>query len=604
MLIFRRVVLVSLFAGTVACGGGGKNNGNGSGATDTTAPTVPAGLQAVALSSSSIRCTWNASTDNVGAVGYAVFRNGALIEATANLEYTDTGLTPGTTYVYTVAAADAAGNASGKSAPASATTLAPPADTTPPTVPANLTAIAASTSRIDLAWTASTDNVGVTGYRIYRNGSQVGISSSALYSDTGLSPSTSYTYTVAAVDAAANVSGQSGSASATTLAPPPDTTPPTVPPNLTAIAASTSRIDLAWAASTDNVGVTGYKVYRAGVQVGISIGTSYSDIGLSPSTVYSYTVAAYDAADNSSAQSPAAVARTAALWTLASLPDTGQTTSYFAGDDGSYLIRPPSYGDNANGTVTDNVTGLVWQKQDDGTTMTWTAAVDYCEGLALGGFTDWRLPGDLELMSIVDYGRIDPAISVAYFTNTQQAYWSSTSLASSPTMAWFVAFHAGNGVNSQDKTSPLAARCVRGGPWAVAGAQFHDDGDGGITDARTGLTWQKADGGAKTWQDAVSYCEGLTLAGKTDWRMPNVKEMRTIIDNTRQDPALDTTYFDLPSPNANYWSSTNVISRTSYAWILGMGSGAVGFEGESGSYAVRCVRGGVPPPPPCIVVCG
>ena len=93
-------------------------------------------------------------------------------------------------------------------------------DTTNPSIPANLTAIAVSSSQINLSWTASTDNVGVTGYRIYRGGNQIATSITANYSDTGLSPSTAYTYTVSAYDAAGNNSLQSASATTTSLPPP------------------------------------------------------------------------------------------------------------------------------------------------------------------------------------------------------------------------------------------------------------------------------------------------------------------------------------------------------------------------------------------------
>ena len=90
-----------------------------------------------------------------------------------------------------------------------------------------------------------------------------------------------------------------------TVGPPPDTTPPSTPANLTATAVSSSQINLSWTASTDNVGVTGYKIFRDGVQVGTSATNSYSNTGLAASTVYSYTVSAYDAAGNNSAQSSA-----------------------------------------------------------------------------------------------------------------------------------------------------------------------------------------------------------------------------------------------------------------------------------------------------------
>ncbi len=187
-----------------------------------------------------------------------------------------------------------------------------PADTTPPSIPTNLSATAVLSTQINLAWTASTDNKGVVGYRVFRNGVQTsGTPTTNSYSDTGLTASTAYTYTVQAVDAAGNVSAQSAPASATTLpAGTLDTTAPSTPTNLTATAISSTQINLAWTASTDNVGVTGYKVFRGGTQVGTAATNSYSNTGLTASTAYTYTVSAYDAAGNNSAQSASASATT------------------------------------------------------------------------------------------------------------------------------------------------------------------------------------------------------------------------------------------------------------------------------------------------------
>ena len=129
----------------------------------------------------------------------------------------------------------------------------------------------------------------MTGYRVYRNGSQVGTTASTSYSDTGLSEVTSYSYRVAAYDAAGNTSAQCTAVAVSTL----DATAPSVPANLQATVVSTSRIDLSWTASTDNVAVAGYRVYRDGSLVASPAGTSYSDTGLSAGTTYSYRVAAY-----------------------------------------------------------------------------------------------------------------------------------------------------------------------------------------------------------------------------------------------------------------------------------------------------------------------
>ncbi len=197
-------------------------------------------------------------------------------------------------------------------------------DTTAPSQPTGLTATPASGSQINLAWTASTDNVGVTGYRIFRDAVQVGASPTTTYNDTGLTPATGYTYTVAAVDAAGNVSVPSAPASATTTAP--DNTPPSQPGGLTAVAVSASQINLAWTASTDNVGVTGYRVFRNGVQVVTSPTTTYNDVGLAASSTYTYTVTAMDAAGNNSATSAPATATTAAVTTPPAFVQVNSTT--------------------------------------------------------------------------------------------------------------------------------------------------------------------------------------------------------------------------------------------------------------------------------------
>jgi chitodextrinase len=193
------------------------------------------------------------------------------------------------------------------------TVAAPVTDTTPPTIPTGVSASAGSSTQINLSWVASTDNVGVTGYRVYRGGALLTtLGAVTTLQNTGLSASTTYSYTVQAIDAAGNASGQSIAASATTLAA-PDTSAPSTPSGLTASATSSSQISLSWTASTDNVGVTGYRVYRGGALL-VTLGAviTYQNTGLSPSTTYSYTVQAIDAAGNASGQSVAVSASTPA----------------------------------------------------------------------------------------------------------------------------------------------------------------------------------------------------------------------------------------------------------------------------------------------------
>ena len=124
-----------------------------------------------------------------------------------------------------------------------------------------------------------------------------------------------------------------------------------------------------------------------------------------------------------------------------------------------------SYTDNGNATVTDNVTGLMWQQSDDNTTRGWEGAIAYCEALILGGHSDWRLPNVKELKSIVDYGALNPAANTAYFPSTKTSYyWSSTSFNKYTSEAWNVNFIDGYvGNNTNGKTYPNYVRCVRGG---------------------------------------------------------------------------------------------------------------------------------------------
>jgi chitodextrinase len=181
-------------------------------------------------------------------------------------------------------------------------------DTQPPTMPTGLTTTSVSSGSVRLAWSASTDNIGVAGYTVYRNGAAIDTTgaTTTTYTDSTVAPSTTYTYKVDAFDAAGNHSAQSASVSVTTPPASSDTSPPTVP---TALAAglSGSTVNLNWNASTDNVGVSGYTVYRDAAVLATVPGTStsYSDSAAARGATHTYAVDAFDAAGNHSAQSEA-----------------------------------------------------------------------------------------------------------------------------------------------------------------------------------------------------------------------------------------------------------------------------------------------------------
>lgn len=227
---------------------------------DAMAPSAPQGLSATATSSTSIVLNWGAATDNIGVTGYRVYRCSGggcspdvQIASPNTTSHTDTGLNAATSYSYRVVAVDGAGNASAPSTIAAATTLpasTPTADTTPPAVPTGVTATAASSSSITVSWSAATDNVGVTGYLLYRcsgsgctSATQIASPTATSYTDTGLTAGTSYSYSVAAVDAAGNVSAPSQLATAVTLSTTPALTWSINPPPVL-IAGSSSGYDL------------------------------------------------------------------------------------------------------------------------------------------------------------------------------------------------------------------------------------------------------------------------------------------------------------------------------------------------------------------------
>jgi hypothetical protein len=299
---------------------------------DSQPPSAPGALSATGATSARIDLSWGAATDNLGVTGYLVercagtscanFTQIASVSGTT-LVYSDAGLIPSSGYSYRVRASDGAGNLGPYSSVAIATTLP---DSTPPSAPASLTASAISSTRVNLSWSAATDDVGVTGYLIERC-QGAGCSTFAqiaaptgtgvAYSDTTVTSGNTYSYRVRATDGAGNLGGYSPVATATT--PTPDITPPTAPATLSAAAVSNTQVNLSWAAATDNVAVTGYLIERcqgAGCSTFAQIaappgtGTSYGDAGLTASTSYSYRVRATDGAGNLGPYSPVASATT------------------------------------------------------------------------------------------------------------------------------------------------------------------------------------------------------------------------------------------------------------------------------------------------------
>jgi len=290
-------------------------------------------------------------------------------------------------------------------------------------------------------------------------------------------------------------------------------------------------------------------------------------------------------------------------WGIANLPDTGQTQSFTAtfGEDSDYTLNPPSFLDHGDGTVTDNVTGLIWQRADGGE-MTWENAAAYANSLVLAGQSDWRLPTAHELFGILNHGARNPALNTNVFTPTAAQYWWSRDVQPTDSNRVWVA-NAGGGIGPHPKTETISAggakrihvRCVRGAapPMSQPMQHFVRNGDGTVTDQDTGLTWQQAEAPmAISWEAALQYAEGLVLSGHSDWRLPNVKELQSLNDESLAGPSLDTNFFPAAKPT-RYWSSTSEINDPNRAWFVDFQLGIVSYDSKSTNIWMRCVRGGI-----------
>lgn len=185
-------------------------------------------------------------------------------------------------------------------------------DASPPSAPTGLRVTDRTPTAVGFAWNASTDNVGVTGYAVYRGSQKIATTTDTAFADTGLTPKTAYSYRVRALDAQGNASGYSSTLNVSTL--PPDRTAPTRPTNAVAQVIDANTVRLAWTAATDNVAVTGYDVYLAGGTdpIGTTAGTSFDHV-VPAGTTASYEIVAFDEAGNRSARSVASVAVTTPL---------------------------------------------------------------------------------------------------------------------------------------------------------------------------------------------------------------------------------------------------------------------------------------------------
>ncbi len=302
------------------------------------------------------------------------------------------------------------------------------------------------------------------------------------------------------------------------------------------------------------------------------------------------------------------------------IPDTGQTHSILStfGEDADYTGNSPSYTKlDSNGAalansakqwamVKDNITGLIWEgKTDDGSIhdkdntysfdIVYNNFIDILNEKEFGGYSDWRLPTSFELITIIDYGSADPAINTDYFINTMieqnnvtKGYLTSDVQSKSTNLKymWLVYYLWGGGNDAVQSQLPQYVRAVRGNAFVNS---FVDNGDGTVSDLSTGLMWMKQKPTASLkWEDAIKYCEDLSYAGYDDWRLPNIKQLASILNLSASN------HFLRNNSPGSCWSSTyyQYYAHINSAWVGGFSPGAVslGRPETKNLYSILPVR--------------
>lgn len=290
-------------------------------------------------------------------------------------------------------------------------------------------------------------------------------------------------------------------------------------------------------------------------------------------------------------------------WSIIQAPGDG---AQFYGQDAHYSGLQPAYATNGDGTVTDMVTALMWQQTPEMDDLpSFAEAVAGAEAFRLGGYDDWRLPTIKELYSLIQF--IGSSRTLTPYLDTENfdfrhgeesrgervidaQYWSATEYVGLTMNGDATVF----GVNFADgrikgyprdgkpggEVSVHFVRYVRGNP-DYGLNDFVDNGDDTVSDLATGLMWQKSDDGVgRNWGDALQFAEGLELAGHSDWRLPNAKELQSIVDYTRAPdatspglvgPAINPV-FDLSETESWFWTGTTLTETPPQA---GVGSHAV-----------------------------
>ena len=295
------------------------------------------------------------------------------------------------------------------------------------------------------------------------------------------------------------------------------------------------------------------------------------------------------------------------------LIDCPEEDEAFYGQDAQFEAPEFSFIDNGDGTISDQNTGLMWQQVPSSSDFKWQEAVDYCENLVFAGYDDWRMPSAKELFSISDFNSGWPYLDLTYFDlasgqiTKDEQYWTSNYYVGVTVEGGSESAFGVNHVTGHIKAYPANSGGPIGGKYvrAVRGDTYGeneltDNGNGTITDNASQLMWTQDDNGEGIdWEAALAYAENSEYAGFSDWRLPDVKELQSIVDynyspsatdEEHQGPAIDPMFNCTPIINeagdddyGYYWTSTSAHFTSGepyyYAWYVAFGM-AVNDQGD------------------------
>ena len=289
--------------------------------------------------------------------------------------------------------------------------------------------------------------------------------------------------------------------------------------------------------------------------------------------------------------------------------DCGSQESSSYGQDGDLIRNLFNYDTATVGVIEDELTGFSWEQTPPPSSGAAAQAASRCESLTLGGRDDWRLPSVRELLTVVDYGvdsnAGEPTLDLA-FDGPRGLYWTGDLDPSNDLRGMRVSFRYGTTGTQIRTVTDGYSRCVAGDPPLASPSAFPIEADNGVYVPASGLFWQRIPSGELMWEGAIAYCQGLRSQGLSGFRLPDVRELGSLLDAAQAYPALDPSLFPGIRVGQTFWTSTtsNDPEYRDHTYTVGLGDfGSINIQDKSDFRQALCVRACPCPDPACCAAC-